>query len=154
METVLNPSKHHQNVTMIGRLDWPITVVYHWPQDLGGILTAKSKQKSTILIISNGMMPLNIRMPRTCFISIVSAFLIVFLTVYLRKISLYSVASTSAAAFVIGGNDGSSYFDVIAKYDHGQWSRYGNLQKSRSNHGSITSGTDTLVIGGYTDDGS
>ena len=78
-----------------------------------------------------------------------------FLTVYLRRIAYYSVASTSEAAFVIGGNDGSSDFDVIAKFQNDEWSLYpGNLQKRRWGHGSITFGTDTLIIGGYTNDGS
>ena len=76
-----------------------------------------------------------------------------FLTVYLRRISHFSVASTSEAAFVIGGLDGSSYLDVIAKFENYEWSLYGNLRKRRSTHGSITSGTDTLIIGGWTDDG-
>ena len=67
-----------------------------------------------------------------------------------RKISLYSVASTTEAAFVIGGWDGSSSLDIIAKFENNQWSRYGNLQKARSGHGSITSGTQTIIIGGFT----
>ena len=74
-----------------------------------------------------------------------------FVTVYLRKISLYSVASTSKAAFVIGGYP---YSDVITKFANDEWSLYGNLQRRRDGHGSITSGTDTLIIGGNTIDGS
>ena len=77
-----------------------------------------------------------------------------FLTVYLRLIAGYSVASTSEAAFVIGGYDGSSAVDVIAKFQNDEWSLYGNLRKRRHFHGSITSGTETFVIGGWTDDGS
>ena len=71
---------------------------------------------------------------------------------YFREISSYSVASTTKAAFVIGGFDvsigGSSSLDVIAKFENNKWSRYGNLQNSRYNHESITSGTQTIVIGG------
>ena len=77
-----------------------------------------------------------------------------FLTVYLRLIAGYSVASTSEAAFVIGGHDGSSSLDVIAKFENYAWSLYENLRKSRNSHGSITSGTKTLAIGGWTTDGS
>ena len=77
-----------------------------------------------------------------------------FLTVDLRQISFYSVASTSEAAFVIGGHDGSSSLDVIAKFENYAWSLYENLRKSRNSHGSITSGTKTLAIGGWTTDGS
>ena len=81
-----------------------------------------------------------------------------FSTVYLRKIFYYSVASTSDAAFVIGGRGpGTSDFDVdvIAKFENDKWSPndsqpYGNLRKRRNGHGSITYGTQTMVIGGWT----
>ena len=69
------------------------------------------------------------------------------------KISHYSVASTNEAAFVIGGWAGS-YSDVIAQFKDNAWSLYGNLQKRRRLHGSITSGDETMVIGGQTNDGS
>ena len=75
----------------------------------------------------------------------------------LRKIAQYSVASTTDAAFVIGGYggyDGSSRLDVIAQFKENAWSLYGNLQKRRDLHGSITSGDETMIIGGYTTDGS
>ena len=67
----------------------------------------------------------------------------------LRRISRYSVASTNQAAFFIGGYDGSSYLSVIAKYENNAWSEYGNLKRRRTNHGSITYGTTTIVIGGH-----
>ena len=66
----------------------------------------------------------------------------------------YSVASTPEAAFVIGGYDGSSKTSVIAQFKNDEWSLYGNLQQSRGFHGSITFGTQTLVIGGWTTYGS
>ena len=52
---------------------------------------------------------------------------------------------------MIGGYDESSNLDVIAKFENNNWSLYGNLQKPRDSHGSITSGTQTIVFGGYTD---
>ena len=56
---------------------------------------------------------------------------------------------------MIGGSDGfGSFLDVIAKFENNKWSLYGNLQKGRLGHGSITSGTQTIVIGGETNDGS
>ena len=70
---------------------------------------------------------------------------------YFRRITSYSVASTTEAAFVIGGHDGSFNTDVIAKFEYNNWSLYGNLQKTRRGHGSITYGSQTIVIGGYTD---
>ena len=68
--------------------------------------------------------------------------------------SHYSVASTNQAAFFIGGWDGSSQSSVIAKYENDNWSLHGNLKRRRTAHGSITYGTTTIVIGGYTNDGS
>ena len=68
--------------------------------------------------------------------------------------SHYSVASTNQAAFFIGGWDGSSQSSVIAKYENDNWSLHGNLKRRRESHGSIISGTTTIVIGGGTDDGS
>ena len=62
----------------------------------------------------------------------------------------YSVASTNEAAFVIGG---SSSRDIIAQFKDNAWSLYGNLQKSRFNHASITSGDMTMIIGGYVSNG-
>ena len=63
------------------------------------------------------------------------------------------MASTTEAAFVIGGWKGS-YSDVITQFKNMQWSLYGNLQKRRYGHDSITFGSQTMVIGGWTDDGS
>ena len=48
--------------------------------------------------------------------------------------------------------DESGPSSVIAKYENDGWSLYGNLKKSRYAHGSITFGTATIVIGGWTDD--
>ena len=74
---------------------------------------------------------------------------------HFREIYYYSVASTTEAAFVIGGMDRSlSDLDVIAKFENNHWSLYGHLQKPRSSHGSITYGNQTFVIGGFTNDGS
>ena len=42
-----------------------------------------------------------------------------------------------------------SYSDVIAQFKNNAWSLYGNLQKPRSNHESISSGDLTMIIGGY-----
>ena len=72
----------------------------------------------------------------------------------LSRISYYSVASTNDAAFVIGGYTDSGYSDVIAQFKDNAWSLYGNLQRRRRLHGSITSGDKTMIIGGGTNDGS
>ena len=72
----------------------------------------------------------------------------------LRRYGFYSVSSTNQAAFFIGGYDGSSRLSTIAKYENDNWSLHGNLKRRRLAHGSITYGTTTIVIGGYTNDGS
>ena len=64
------------------------------------------------------------------------------------NIAFYSVSSTNQAAFFIGGYDGNSVISTIAKYENDEWSLYGNLKKCRRFHGSITSGSDTIVIDG------
>ena len=128
-------------------------MVKPWLPDRCRVLTALSEQNFTILEPINGMMLLISLSPRKSFVIIkekVSAFVIIRLTDYSRRISRYSTASTKEAAFVIGGRD----LDVIAQFQNNQWSRYGNLQKRRSLHGSITSGSLTMIIGGYTNDGS
>ena len=74
------------------------------------------------------------------------------MNVNFRKIVYYSAASTNDAAFVIGGyiwtGRSPGYTDVIAQFKDNAWSRYGNLQKPRANHVSITSGDMTVIIGG------
>ena len=70
------------------------------------------------------------------------------------RYSDYSVSSTNQAAFFIGGRHRDSHSTIIAKYENDQWSLHGNLKKGRYSHGSIKSGTKTIVIGGYTDGGS
>ena len=79
------------------------------------------------------------------------------LTVNLSRITRYSIASTAQAAFVIGGQvnhpDESYVFsDVITKFENNKWSAFGNLQKGRFHHGSITYGSEIIVIGGLTSD--
>ena len=54
--------------------------------------------------------------------------------------------------FFIGGYGISSPLSVIAKYENDKWSLHGNLKRRRNVHGSITYGTTTIVIGGYTND--
>ena len=72
----------------------------------------------------------------------------------LRRYFAYSVSSTNQAAFFIGGRltlAETSHSTVIAKYENDKWSLHGNLKKSRNGHGSISSGTATIVIGGWTE---
>ena len=61
----------------------------------------------------------------------------------------YSTASTSNAAYFIGGQYTK---EVIAEFKNDSWRQLGTLTKGRSSHGSISFGTETMVIGGYPSD--
>ena len=67
-----------------------------------------------------------------------------------RNIRSYSVASTTEAAFVIGGYDNTLLrpLDIIAKFENAEWSIYGYLRQARNGLGSITFRTQTIIIGG------
>ena len=65
----------------------------------------------------------------------------------------YSTVSTDDAAFIIGGYDRNKY-DNIVEYRNNEWRKLGSLGKGRSYHGAITIGQETLIIGGYSSDGS
>ena len=61
----------------------------------------------------------------------------------------YSTTSTSEAAYFIGGKYTTK---VIAEYKNDAWRLLGRLHTGREEHGSITFGTETMVIGGFSDD--
>ena len=65
------------------------------------------------------------------------------------QISHYSTASTSEAAYIIGGYDTG---DIIAEFKSNSWRQMGTLAKGRHTHGSITLNGKTMVIGGYSID--
>ena len=65
-----------------------------------------------------------------------------------QRIWGYAVASTDNAAFIIGGHD-TGNIDIIAKFQDNQWTRYGSLKTARHAFGTITSGDQTMIIGGY-----
>ena len=56
---------------------------------------------------------------------------------------------------IIGGyTNGSPYrTSTIAEYKDGNWKNVGNLAQARDGHGAITSGSVTMVAGGYSNDG-
>ena len=56
----------------------------------------------------------------------------------------YSTASTSNAAYFIGG---SGTQDVIAEFKNAAWRQLGTLTKGRQGHASISMGDETMVIG-------
>ena len=70
--------------------------------------------------------------------------------VYLRYMYFYSTASTSNAAYFIGGQYTK---EVIAEFKNDSWRQLGTLTKGRHFHGSISLDGETMVIGGYSSDG-
>ena len=72
----------------------------------------------------------------------------------LRRVHYYSTAATAEAAYIIGGYQSGSHSQRIAEYKNDQWRDVGNLTQGRYAHGSISVGTKTMVVGGYTSDSS
>ena len=62
----------------------------------------------------------------------------------------YSTASTSEAAYIIGGRHNQNR---IAEFKNDSWRQMGTLAKKRSEHGSIQLGNEVMVIGGFFPDG-
>ena len=60
----------------------------------------------------------------------------------------YSTASTSEAAYIIGG---WTTLSIIAELKNDVWTQFGNLAKGRYSHGSISLGNEFMVIGGRSD---
>ena len=67
---------------------------------------------------------------------------------FFRRIHSYSAASTSQAAYIIGGAETSK---VIAEFRNDSWRLMNNLYRGREAHGSIALGNKIMVIGGYGD---
>ena len=61
----------------------------------------------------------------------------------------YSTASTSEAAYIIGGGYTRK---IIAQFKNDVWSQFGTLAKGRRYHGSISFGNEFMVIGGGSSD--
>ena len=59
----------------------------------------------------------------------------------------YSTASTSEAAYIIGGTYTKN---IIAEFKNDSWRQVGTLAKGRHAHGTIQLGDEVMVIGGYT----
>ncbi len=62
-----------------------------------------------------------------------------------RFVAEYATASTSEAAYVIGGRMTN---DVIAEFKNNLWSQFGTLSHVRYSHQSISIGDEWLIIGG------
>ena len=62
----------------------------------------------------------------------------------------YSTASTSNAAYFIGGTYTT---EVIAEFKNDAWRQLGTLTKGRDRHASISLDGEIMIIGGYRSDG-
>ena len=62
----------------------------------------------------------------------------------------YSTASTSEAAYIIGGWKTQN---IIAEFKNDSWRRMGTLAKGRAGHGTIQLGDEVMVIGGWSNNG-
>ena len=65
------------------------------------------------------------------------------------RIDSYSTASTSEAAYIIGG-----FYtrNIIAEFKNDSWRQIGTLAKGRFDHGSIQLRDEVMVIGGWSSD--
>ena len=64
----------------------------------------------------------------------------------LSDISKYSTANTLDAAYIIGG---TSTENLVAEFRDDKWAGFDYLTTMRYAHGSITVGTQTMIVGGY-----
>ena len=62
----------------------------------------------------------------------------------------YSTASTSEAAYIIGGQNTA---EIIFEYKSNSWRQLGTLTKERYGHASISLDGETMIIGGSSYDG-
>ena len=64
---------------------------------------------------------------------------------------MYATASTDESVYIIGGYTNGSPIGTtaIAEYRDENWKRAGNLAQARRFHSAITSGSTTMVVGGY-----
>ena len=72
-----------------------------------------------------------------------------FYEIVFRQVIAYSTASTSEAAYIIGGQNTKA---IIAEFKNDGWRQFGTLKQGRHYHGSITLGDETMVVGGYGSD--
>ena len=63
------------------------------------------------------------------------------------RISEYSTAHSPDAAYIIGGYPNKN---LVAEFRDDRWAQLDDLNKGRHAHGSITVGTRTMIVGGFT----
>ena len=62
------------------------------------------------------------------------------------RISYYSTANSPDAAYIIGGTYTQN---LVAEFRDDKWTQLDDLNKRRYDHGSITIGDQTMIVGGF-----
>ena len=146
MEIAINLlAPRHILITL--RMDLQITKETHSQLAVQVPQIAISRLKWWTWILWNGAMDLTTHSPQSKFGY--SKPITHLWTILFRRIQEYSTASTSEAAYIIGGPFTS---DIIAEFKNGNWRQFGTLSKGRSVHGSIQMGNEYMVIGGSSSD--
>ena len=71
------------------------------------------------------------------------------------RIAQYATASIDESVLIFSGRTGgSAYTSTIAEYKDGSWKKVGNLAQARMAHSAMTSGSVTMIVGGYPNTGS
>ena len=74
---------------------------------------------------------------------------------FASSICFYSTTQTSEAVYIIGGCGKGGYgMEIVAEFKNDRWSRLRNLNQQRFDHGSISIGDYTLIVGGSSNDSS
>ena len=71
----------------------------------------------------------------------------IYINYLFSRMCRYSATQTSDAAYIIGGQYSRN---VIAEFKNDKWRRLDDLNTARYLHGSITLGSQTMIIGGHT----
>ena len=72
----------------------------------------------------------------------------IYINYLFSRMYYYSATQTSDAAYIIGGETSQN---VIAEFKNDKWRRLDDLNTGRYAHGSITLGSQTMIIGGFAD---
>ena len=131
---------NRQNILIIEHMVLPITKIKHWPLDVTIQVNVMSKRNCWTWKRFNGLMDLIIRLQSKFW-----KYYLTYLIYLFSRIMYYSATHTSNAAYIIGGFYSQN---IIAEFQNGQWRRLDDLNTGRYVHGSITSGSQTMIIGG------
>ena len=150
---------HHQTINTHALVFWAFienSRLLPAPPGIIKMVSGKTrKPKSWTILQSNGMW-----LPIIHSVSVTGNNLKYFCIGFILflRISYYATTSTEESVYIIGGWLGGNQvptenrIPVIAKYNSDKWYNTGNIYQSRHNHGVITSGSLTMIIGGQSND--